>query len=163
MLSWCNQFSTCCFLDNHQYQFNHHSYECIAGAGAASFIESPAGNALEQLQQYQQQHPGWLFGHLGYDLKNETEPLHSSNPDFIRFPDLFFFSPQTVLLLSQHELCIAAGATGNAATVFAAVAGMQVTEHAAGVPIAFQQRFSKPAYIDTIEKLRWHILRGDCY
>lgn len=164
MLSWCNQFSTCCFLDNHQYQFNHHSYECIAGAGAEYFIESAAGSALEQLRQFQLQHPGWLFGHLGYDLKNETEPLHSSNPGFIRFPDLFFFSPQTILLLSQHELCIAAGSTAKAAAVFTAVAGMPVTEHAAGTaPIVFKQRFSKPAYIDTVEKLRGHILRGDCY
>lgn len=164
VLSWCNQFSTCCFLDNHQYQFNHHSYECIAGAGAESFIEAAAGNALQQLQQYQQQHPGWLFGHLGYDLKNELEPLDSLNPDFIHFPDLFFFSPQTVLLLSQHELCIAGGSAENAVAAFVAITGMPVAEHtASAAPIVFQQRFSRPAYIDTIEKLRQHILRGDCY
>lgn len=164
MLSWCNQFSTCCFLDSHQYLFNHHSYECIAAAGAESYIELPAGNALEQLQQFQQQHPGWLFGHLGYDLKNELEPLQSSNPDYIQFPDLFFFSPQTVLLLRRQELCIAAGSAEKAAAVFAAVQGMPVAMHpAATTAIAFQQRFSRPAYIDTIEKIRQHILRGDCY
>ncbi len=164
VLSWCNQFSTCCFLDNHQYQFNHHSYECIAGAGAESFIESMAGNALQQLQQYQQAHKGWLFGHLGYDLKNELEAVNSSHPDYIGFPDLFFFSPQTVFLLSQHEICIAAGNAENAATVFAALSGIPVAEQAVrAAPIVFQQRFSKPAYIHTIEQLRGHILRGDCY
>jgi len=85
VLSWVNQFSTCCFLDNHQYQFNHHTYECAAGAGATSFIELPAGTALEQLQQFQQKHEGWLFGHLGYDLKNEVEDLVSANPDHTCF------------------------------------------------------------------------------
>ena len=29
--------------------------------------------------------------------------------------------------------------------------------------VDFQQRFSKQAYTDIIEKLRGHILRGDCY
>jgi para-aminobenzoate synthetase component 1 len=161
VLSWANQFSTCCFLDNHQYHFNHHTYECIAGVGAAGFIELSAGAALEQLQQFQQKHEGWLFGHLGYDLKNEVEDLISANPDHIDFPDLFFFSPQTVLLLNQNELCILAV---NAEAVFAALndAGVQQPlshkKH-----IVFQQRFSKQDYTETIEKLRNHILRGDCY
>lgn len=164
VLSWCNQFSTCCFLDNHQYRFNHHSYECIAAAGAASFIEAEAGSALQQLQQYQLQHPGWLFGHLGYDLKNELEPLQSVNPDFVQFPDLYFFSPQTVLLLRRHELCIGAGSHQEAAAAFAAVSAMPVSAYpAAAAPIAFQQRLSKPGYIASIEQLRRHILRGDCY
>ncbi|HTE10637.1 MAG TPA: anthranilate synthase component I family protein [Chitinophagaceae bacterium] len=165
VLSWVNQFSTCCFLDNHQYQFNHHTYECAAGAGATSFIELPAGTALEQLQQFQQKHEGWLFGHLGYDLKNEVEDLVSANPDHIRFPDLFFFSPQTVLLLNQNELCISAGNAEKAAQVFAAVSntGIAQDQLSHANHIVFQQRFSKQDYIETIEKLRSHILRGDCY
>ncbi len=117
MLSWANQFSTCCFLDNHQYQFNHHTYECVAGIGATDFIESSAGNAFNQLQQFQQKHNGWLFGHLGYDLKNEVEDLVSNNPDHIQFPDLFFFSPQTVLLLNQNELCISSNDAANAKNI----------------------------------------------
>jgi len=164
VLSWVNQFSTCCFLDNHQYHFNHHSYECVAGAGAADFIALPAGTALQQLQQFQQMHPGWLFGHLGYDLKNEIEDLLSENPDHTGFPDLFFFSPQTVLLLSQNELCISAANAGQAKDIFDAVVAMAWAPVATPVKnIFFQQRFTKQTYIDAIEKLRGHILRGDCY
>src|SRR5450432_4118112 len=83
VLTWVNQFSTCCFLDNSEYNFNHHSYECIAAAGVSDSIELNAGNALQQLHLFQQKHYGWLFGHLGYDLKNETEELSSANPDYI--------------------------------------------------------------------------------
>ena len=163
VLSWANQFSTCCFLDNHQYQFNHHTYECVAGVGAVDFIESPAGTAFDKLQQFQQKHKGWLFGHLGYDLKNEVEDLFSANPDNIHFPDLFFFSPQTVLLLNQQELCIGAAAE-KAATIFASITAIAVeNESVAAGQVVFRQRFSKKTYTDIIERLRAHILRGDCY
>jgi len=164
VLSWANQFSTCCFLDNHQYQFNHHSYECIAGVGAADYIELKAGNALNQLQQFQQKHSGWLFGHLGYDLKNEVEELVSAHPDHINFPDLYFFSPQTVLLFNQDELFIAAENAERANQVFAEITAMDTRKEITQKnQILFQQRFSEQAYIDTVEKLRGHILRGDCY
>ena len=83
VLSWANQFSTCCFLDNHQYEFDHHSYECVIAAGAADSIELNAGSAFDQLALFQQKNNGWLFGHLGYDLKNETEDLVSAHVDHI--------------------------------------------------------------------------------
>ena len=164
VLSWTNQFNTCCFLDNHHYHINHHTYECIAAAGAAASIEWSAGSALQQLQQFQQTHTGWLFGHMAYDLKNETEDLVSRHRDHIGFADLFFFVPQTVLLLSQHELCIAAGDAGAAAQVFTAVTHTVIQSAAVHTaPVHFKQRFSKEKYISTIEQLRQHILRGDCY
>ncbi|MEO6315637.1 MAG: anthranilate synthase component I family protein [Chitinophagaceae bacterium] len=164
VLSWANQFSTCCFLDNHQYQFNHHTYECMLGAGAKVFLELPAGNALAQLRQFQQHHNGWLFGHLNYDLKNETEELVSAHQDGIGFPDLFFFVPETVILLSQHQLCIAAADAGTANNIFIAItttAGHTAQPRA--TPVAFRQRISKAEYIGAVEKLRGHIMRGDCY
>lgn len=164
VLTWANQFSTCCFLDNHQYRFNHQTYECLAGVGAVDYISLPAGNALQQLKLFQEKHDGWLFGHLGYDLKNETEDISSAHPDYIGFPDLFFFVPQTVLLLSKDELCISAGNADKAAQVFSALNTTAAEQPAAQVTqVVFQPRFSKQQYIATIEKLRAHILRGDCY
>ncbi len=151
-------------MDNHQYNFNHHSYECIAAAGAVDFIELPAGSALDQFKKFQHKHKSWLFGHLGYDLKNEIEDITSANADSIQFPDLFFFSPQTVLLLNQNELCISAANKETAKQVFDAVIKIPVHQQTLpGTDIIFEQRFSKQAYIDTIKKLQEHILRGDCY
>jgi len=97
VLNWANRFSTFCFLDNHQYQTQLHSVECILAAGVVDFVKSGAGNALESLEQFiesssnQNIETGWLFGHLGYDLKNEVEAVYSSHSDLIQFPDLFFF------------------------------------------------------------------------
>ncbi|MFT3936721.1 MAG: anthranilate synthase component I family protein [Chitinophagaceae bacterium] len=104
-----------------------------------------------------------MFGHLGYDLKNEIEELTSSHADNIAFPDLFFFIPNTVLLLRREELCIEAANKNAAAEVFAQVTSVAIKNEPVNSNILFQQRFTKQEYIDTIEKLRQHILRGDCY
>jgi para-aminobenzoate synthetase component 1 len=164
VLTWVNRFSTCCFLDNHRYQFGHHTYECIAAAGASSTISLQAGSALSQLQVFQQKHPGWLFGHLSYDLKNEIEAVSSGKPGYTAFPDLFFFVPETILLLKGDELSISAINKEAAAEIFKVIAGITGGERQTPLqPVVFQPRLSKQAYIDIIEKLRRHIVRGDCY
>lgn len=150
-------------MDNHHYQLNHHSYECVAAAGVNSSISVSAGNALSGLNSFQQKHKDWLFGHLSYDLKNEIEALDSVNPDRTGFPDLFFFVPHTILLLNKDELCISATDKKDADAVFDALRDISPEPFTSLQPVEFKSRLSKQAYIDTIEKLRSHILRGDCY
>lgn len=163
MLNWSNRFSILCFLDNQQYQSEHHSYECILGAGAVRSLKCSAGNAFEQLQQMHSNDPDWLFGHLGYDLKNELFPLTSSHPDPIGFPDMFFFVPEVVIQLGKNEIHI--GSTGDDhAKIYQQI--MDAEEYGpvpSRPPFKIQQRFSKEEYIARVEQLRQHILRGDCY
>jgi para-aminobenzoate synthetase component I len=130
VLNWCRRFSTFCFLDNHQYQIAPHTMECLLGAGIKRQIKINAGNAIEELQHFLQQpdrndrtdvkiinksdegSPApmthWLFGHLGYDLKNEIETLVSAHPDQVGFADLFFFEPEIVIRFSETEMVIEA-------------------------------------------------------
>jgi len=49
MLSWCNRFNICAFLDNHHYQLPGHSYECLVGCGAVTSVAANAGTALQEL------------------------------------------------------------------------------------------------------------------
>jgi len=163
VLTWVNQFSTCCFLDNHQYQLNHHRYECVAGAGAEDCISLNSGSALSGLNRFQEKHQDWSFGHLSYDLKNEIEALGSIHPDNTGFPDLFFFVPETILLLKNDELCISAADKTNADRIFDAIKSISVLNDASPGAVVFQSRITKEEYIDAIERLRSHILRGDCY
>ena len=164
MLNWLNQFNICCFLDNHQYKFEYHHYECLAGAGALHSIKANAGTALQDLNSFRQQHPGWLFGHLAYDLKNEVEPLASSNTDNLQFPDLFFFVPEIILLLSETSLAICSNTTASPQQIFDAITATATeSETVQQNHIVIQNRFTRQAYIETVEQLRQHILRGDCY
>ena len=94
VLNWSARFSTCCFFDNHQYPSELPGYECLAAVGERARLEASAGNAFEQLKEFSQAQDDWLFGHFSFDLKSETEQSPSLLPDFIRFPDLFFFVPE---------------------------------------------------------------------
>ena len=163
MLSWVNQFNICCFLDNQQYNLPHHSVECMAAAGAVQSLATAAGTAFEQLQAFYEQHRDWLFGHLSYDLKNETDGLTSANADGVGFPDLSFFVPEVILQLSEQELLIGAFDARHE-RIFHEICNIDVpaapVQHLA-TPI--NNRISKEEYIRIIQQLQQHILRGDCY
>ncbi|OQP64831.1 aminobenzoate synthetase [Niastella vici] len=163
MLSWVNQFNICCFLDNQHYHLPHHSLECMAAAGSVQTLATAAGSAFEQLQQLYAQHGDWLFGHLSYDLKNETDNQASHNADGIGFPDLCFFVPEVVLQLSEQELQIGAFDARHE-TIFHEICAMEPPGEAGPLaPTPINNRISKEEYIRIIRQLQQHILRGDCY
>jgi para-aminobenzoate synthetase component 1 len=161
MLRWACQFSICCFLDNNEYQSNHHSHEWLLAAGAVKTF-SPAENKLQALKSFCANNNDWLFGHFGYDLKNEIEALKSSHEDFIGFPDIFLFQPQIVIRSTANGVCISCIET-DPQKIYEAICNEQLhNKHSLQQP-NIQLRTVKWQYIDTVEKLRNHILRGDCY
>lgn len=160
VLNWAQRFSTFCFLDNHQYQLEPHSEECLLGAGVKRQFSANAGSALTGLQQFIDDKNSWLFGHLGYDLKNETEELSSLKPDHIGFPDAFFFEPACIIRLNRSVISIEAE---NASSVWQEI--QQATSETRDINpgTQIQQRFTREEYLSVIEQLKRHILRGDCY
>lgn len=165
VLNWANQFGTCCFFDNNDYQSTHHSYECIAAIGVKRSITANAGQALDALKAFYNQEPDWLFGHIGYDLKNEIENLKSSHIDNIDFPDLYFFAPEYLIRLNEDTIFINSETAISPAAVFEAI--KKTSPHARKLQLAntvsVKSRFTRQAYIETIEKIKQHILKGDCY
>ena len=82
VLDWAARFDICCFLDSHHYQLPSRDLECILGAGARHILQADAGTALDELhhfiQLYNDGQKDWIFGHLGYGLASETEPVHAA-------------------------------------------------------------------------------------
>ena len=190
MLTWALPFNICCFLDSHSYgssppvlaaaPTDSPHFECLLAVGAADSFTAPAGNAFSGLKQWAAGRQDWLLGHLAYDLTAETEGVASAFDDPIGFPDLFFFQPVHLILLQKDSIRIGSlhedpaviwqqiqaiepspavqpPQTPSAAATAAAAAG------AATAPISFTPRFTREEYLSTIEALRRHILRGDCY
>jgi len=116
MLNWANRFNIFCLLDNQQYHFQEPTFECLLAVGCKKKLSVNAGKAFSALKDFYAAEKGWLFGHFGYDLKNETENLTSKNFDGIGFDDLHFFVPEIVVQFSQSELII--HCDGDAATIF---------------------------------------------
>jgi len=97
VLNWIQQFNTFCFLDNHQYQIQPHTQECLVAAGEKRNFKFSATTSLTQWQHFiDARNNGWLFGHINYDLKNMLEHL-SSTRIRLDFRSCFFLNP---LLLS---------------------------------------------------------------
>jgi para-aminobenzoate synthetase component I len=162
MLNWAKRFSIFSFLDNQGYKLPHSSIECLLACGHSQSISASAGNALEQLRKFYNQHNDWIFGHLGYDLKNEIEGLHSLHADGIQFPDLFFYVPEIVLKLSERELSIGVQ-QGSAEEYWRQINAASSNISANRVSASIKSRFNRQEYIDTVKQLQVHILRGDCY
>ena len=160
MLNWANQFSIFCFLDNHNYQIAPHTEECILAAGVKRSIQYNTGNVLSQLQQFIDEQETWLFGHLGYDLKNTIEQLSSSHPDNIKFPDLYFFQPEIIIRLNEKEMQIEAS---DADAIFETLLNTSLNTRYNSSKLNIQSRIDKNEYISIVNKLKQHILRGDCY
>lgn len=163
MLNWCKQFNICCFLDNHNYHLPHHSIECLLAAGSVRSISAVAGSALSQVRAFSMEQNDWIFGHLGYDLKNEIESLSSSNPDRVGFPDLFFFVPRFILQLADSSITIGSLDDDHEEVLKQITNSNSPTVSFSNSPSSIFTRYSKEEYIATVEKLRQHILRGDCY
>ena len=163
LLNWVSQFNSFCFLDNQQYHFDNPNFECLVAAGCKKSSTLQSGNAFEQLKTFAKANNEWLFGHLGYDLKNETEQLTSQNFDELQFADVHFFVPKIVLQLTKTSLTIFSD-DESASDIFNAILTSSNKINEEPTPkITIKNRLSKEAYLQTIEKLRQHITKGDCY
>src|SRR5450755_1013284 len=163
VLYWSARYSTCSFLDNQQYPSEQPGYECLVAVGERSRLQADAGSAFEQLKKFSGAQADWLFGHFSFDLKSETEQSPSRLPDFIRFPDLFFFVPEILVLIYAREIQIGLYGSHHQ-QVLDEIKNAQVAgkKNKTGTGV-IQNRISKPEYIEVIQRLRQHILRGDCY
>lgn len=166
MLYWANRYNICCLLDSNEYVSHYSKLDCILAVDPVSFI-LPEKNILATLSTYSNQIQDWLFGHISYDLKNEMAGLSSENPDNIGFPVLYFFQPAIVLQLNKNELTISS-LTDDPEKIFSAIQNTfcvkeKIQAGNVSENIHFTPRITKENYISTIQKIKTHILRGDCY
>jgi para-aminobenzoate synthetase component I len=201
MLTWASQVGICCFLDNHGYGTTapvaatpaipetaaipltpiSPTFECLLAVGAVDTLECAAGNAFATLKEWATSRQEWLFGHFGYNLTQETEPIlprtpepsttssagrtpdpRSTSPDPIGFPDLFFFVPE--ILIELHPDHIRIGSFHNdQEAIWRQIRDIAAPEYPPSPIPPFTPRFTREEYLDTVRQLQRHILRGDCY
>ncbi|UEG50378.1 anthranilate synthase component I family protein [Ferruginibacter lapsinanis] len=163
MLNWASRFNIFCLLDNQQYHFDTPAFECLLAVGCKQKISLNSGNALGALKEFCANQNDWLFGHIGYDIKNEIEQLSSENFDGVAFSDAFFFVPEIILQLSEHQVTVFFD-EGSAEEIIEAIklSASTINDLPAKTAI-INSRFTQQEYIDAVKKIQQHILRGDCY
>ena len=161
MLTWASPFNICCFLDNQGYASGS-SYECLLAAGAVDTCTASAGGAFASLKGWAAARKDWCFGHFAYDLVAETEGLPVPDPEFVGFPDLFFFVPEVLILVEKGHVLIGCFHS-DPESIWRAIARTVPEQKDPGAPPVFTPRFTRADYLSTIKTLQRHILRGDCY
>ena len=167
-LQWAADYPVVCFLDNNRHQNNPYGrHEALLAAGSEEYIlhTRPHG-AFRDLREFYEMHGDWLFGFLGYDLKNDTENLRSENFDGIQMPEMHFFRPTYVLDIQQDAVKIESLGLSPAA-VLQIILGTEIdpdfTEENAPPLPSLQPRIAKIDYLDTVNKIKNHIQLGDIY
>ena len=167
LLCWANQYSSCCFLDTHQYHSANNSVECLVGVGAISSFTQQSNNQ-QQLDDYLESVNDWLFGHICYEYigSNISQQSSLQAADKIGFAPILFFQPSIVIHLSLDSITIES-ATISPKIVFQQIIETSITieSHLQNSKLSFtiNPQISKAAYIETIKQLQLHIKRGDCY
>ncbi|MGB4080212.1 MAG: anthranilate synthase component I family protein [Bacteroidia bacterium] len=88
-----------CILDSCQLNTGVYGgeFEFLAAIGATQVYTS--WSSFEQATTQVK----WLFGVLGYDVKNHFETLSSENNAVIDTPELLFFEPQILLAIDKNQ------------------------------------------------------------
>ncbi|UOE48068.1 anthranilate synthase component I family protein [Mucilaginibacter sp. SMC90] len=159
-LQWASIFDAACYLDSNGFNDPYSKFDTLIAAGARAELTANTGNAFDKLERFRENNPGWMTGFLGYDLKNEIEALTSVNPDGLKFPDLYFFIPQHLVLIRENEVEIN---SDEPEMVMKAINQQVLTIPGQQPVISLKPRFSRQEYIDTVNKIKEHITRGDIY
>lgn len=161
VLNWLQQFSTFCFLDNQNYPTSS-KFQCIAGVDIYKKI-SYSPHSFSQLDAFVKLHRDWVFGHFSYDLKNQVEDLQSLKTNHIHFPELLFFVPKIVLIISEEELTIST-TDGKKDDLYSEILNANIPSKKEDIQrLHLKPHFSKTEYLATVQKLQEHIHYGDCY
>ncbi len=163
MLKRANRFNIFCLLDNAGYDSANSNFDCLLAMGTKRSITLEPGTAFTALKEFYEQKKSWLFGHLGYELKNGIEKLNSRHPDNSGFGSGYFFEPAIILQLSGKELLIDCDGL-DAQEFFNEIDSVTIEEATTEKQlVAIVPAISKTAYLQAVDALRAHIQRGDCY
>ena len=159
-LYWASSFETACYFDSNNFRDPYSAFDVLIAAGAVRFLKCNTGSAFEQLDHFLEDNPAFLPGFLAYDLKNETESLHSENPDHLGFPDLYFFEPLHLILIKDGLVTIN---SSQQEEILGQIINTELKPVNIGFKGSISSRFSKTEYISTVNELKDHIHRGDIY
>lgn len=155
------------YLDSNQSQEHHAQYSCLIGVGCLKRLFCKTGNAFDQLEGFREKYRDWMFGFLGYDLKNELEDLTSKHTDHKNFPDLCFIIPEHVMVFFENRVEVKTFASQFRATSIFNEIKESKTNTLRTSNTAFKAQIkagdSKAAYLKKAQQFLDHIQRGDIY
>lgn len=165
-IKWAASFEVCCLLDSNDYSDQYGRYDMLLAAGVTKQLNAESAEKFAELKSFYDHNQEWMFGLMSYDLKNEVENLNSTNPDYLNFPNLFFFIPQYLIAVKAGRIDVLIGEH----QILTIIDGQEIDESrdrntgtSENGCIKIQNRITKPRYLETVATLQQHISRGDIY
>ncbi len=167
LLNWAQQFDVFIWLDSNNYHQKYSSYDVVLAVEAHQNIKCDCSKSFEKLKAFQKNTNDYIFGYLGYDLKNDLENFSSNNFDGIGFSDLYFFQPKKLFFIKDdivETLYLTAYEDKTECDIkeilsiknYAPNRMKQNSFH-------IEQRISKEKYTQKLHTIMEHIHRGDIY
>lgn len=142
--------------------YPHGPFPDRLAAGSARVVPFSEADPFDTLVNFHRQHPDFLVGYWGYDLKNRIEALATRHPDRTGFPDQFFFQPLHLIDFLDDSVVI--HSLEDPEGIW-----RQITKQPSGVFDALsgtpsvQCRVSREQYVQTVKRIQEHIREGDIY
>lgn len=155
-LVWADQFSHVAYYHHNDISYPQQGFRQILAIGCEEEFKPTDENRFDQLKAFHQNE--WLFGYLGYDLKNDTEALESNNRDLLNFPEIAFFKAQHLLFFEGNQVII----DSEDDFIFDKIEDTVIPGSVSHFGTV-EASLTRQEYIDITQKLRWHIEEGDCY
>ena len=165
LLKWAQQFETFVWMDSNDYHQKYNSYDALLAVGAQTYLTCDCKNAFDKLQDFQSNIKDYIFGYLGYDLKNDLENLNSRNYDGLGFSDLYFFQPKKIFFLKGNTLEIKYLSVyeNEIEKDLKDIKRSEIIPSNSASTIHINQRVSKKQYTKKLNNILDHIHRGDIY
>lgn len=165
LLAWAQQYDTAVWLDSNAYEQKYSSFDAILAVDEFTSIKTDYHQAFEKLKEYQSTTQDYIFGYIGYDVKNDTEELTSANFDGLEFADLFFFQPQKILFLkgNQIEFHYLKMIDDEIESDFEQINNQMTSQFNETKNIHIQSRIQQQEYHQKVSNILNHIHRGDIY
>ena len=107
----------------------------------------------------------WLFGYLGYDLKNDIEQLFSNNLDHQGFPNIHFFTAEIIIKIQANQATIFYDSNYSNSEIdilFNEICNIKIIHHSFQ-KVQIYPRVKKADYIKKIQSIKEYLQAGDIY
>lgn len=139
------------------------------GSGLLAFGEGPTLKlnqpSLQQIDEFVRENTGkFIFGYLGYDVKNAVEQLKSENEDYKGFPDVFLWVPDCVVkMYGENFKFLQTSGKSEQFKFLNYFIEEETDQNFHPYNLDFKPITSKKDYLKNVSKLKEHIQKGDLY
>ena len=169
LLHWIQSEEVFIWLDSNskelEFSRDYAKYQAVLALGCSAKIHGDFTNAFEKIKVFHNEKQDFLFGYLGYDLKNDIEILSSNNFDGLGFDDFYFFQPKKIFFFEEDQVRLSylAEFRSEIETDFGSILEQPIKMPEKGERLTLQSRISQGSYAGKLEKILEHIHRGDIY